>query len=45
MTAVMVEISPRLPVLEEPEGVILLDDLEVLSEGAVPGCNDDNPYR
>ncbi|MFF4867732.1 MULTISPECIES: hypothetical protein [unclassified Streptomyces] len=45
MTAVMVEIGPRRPVLEEPEGVILLDDLEVLSEGAVPGCNDDNPYR
>ncbi|WP_018545264.1 hypothetical protein [Streptomyces sp. LaPpAH-108] len=45
MTTVMVEISTRPPTLEEPEGVILLDDLEVLAEGAVPGCNDDNPYR
>ncbi|WP_433401638.1 hypothetical protein [Streptomyces sp. CA-146814] len=45
MTTVTVEISPRPPAPEEPEGVILLDDLEALSEGAVPGCNDDNPYR
>ncbi len=45
MTAVMVEISPRPPVQEEPERVVLLADLEVLTEGAVPGCNDDNPYR
>ncbi|MFE7625409.1 hypothetical protein [Streptomyces sp. NPDC057509] len=45
MTAVMVEIGPRPSALEEPGGVILLDDLEVLSEGAIPGCNDDNPYR
>ncbi|MEU7567467.1 hypothetical protein AB0A99_15935 [Streptomyces fradiae] len=45
MTAVMVEISPRPSALEQPEGVIFVDDLEVLTEGAVPGCNDDNPYR
>ncbi|MGW4627115.1 hypothetical protein [Streptomyces rubiginosohelvolus] len=45
MTAVMVEISPGPPTQQEPEGVILLDDLEMLSEGAIPGCNDDNPYR
>ncbi|MFF2861717.1 hypothetical protein ACFVSX_17720 [Streptomyces rubiginosohelvolus] len=45
MTAVMVEISPRPQTQEEPEEVILLDDLEVLSEGAIPGCNEDNPYR
>lgn len=46
MTAVMVEIGPRPPALEdEPGEVILLDDLEVLAEGALPGCNDDNPYR
>ncbi|MEV7476693.1 MULTISPECIES: hypothetical protein [Streptomyces] len=44
MTAAMVEISPRPPVGEESEGVVLLDDLEALTEGAVPGCNDDNPY-
>ncbi|MFI9080426.1 hypothetical protein ACIGW8_28845 [Streptomyces sioyaensis] len=45
MTTVMVEISPRAPVQEEPEGAVLLEDLEILAEGAVPGCNDDNPYR
>ncbi|MFJ1600196.1 hypothetical protein [Streptomyces sp. NPDC088261] len=44
-TALTVEIITRPPVLDEPEGVVLLDDLEVLTEGAVPGCNDDNPYR
>ncbi|MFI2372091.1 hypothetical protein [Streptomyces sp. NPDC018833] len=44
MTTAMVEISPR-PQVQEPEGVVLLEDLEVLTEGAVPGCNDDNPYR
>ncbi|WP_186831999.1 hypothetical protein [Streptomyces sp. ISID311] len=45
MTTVMVEIGPRTPAQEEPEGVVLLEDLEMLTEGAVPGCNDDNPYR
>ncbi|MFD5734993.1 hypothetical protein ACFWIY_19510 [Streptomyces sioyaensis] len=45
MTTVMVEISTRTPVQEKPEGVVLLEDLEILAEGAVPGCNDDNPYR
>ncbi|WP_179889355.1 hypothetical protein [Streptomyces sp. st115] len=45
MTTATVEMSPRPLVTEEPGGVILLDDLEVLAEGAIPGCNDDNPYR
>ncbi|WP_414506481.1 hypothetical protein [Streptomyces sp. NEAU-L66] len=45
MTTAMVEITPRPHVQEEPDGVVLLDDLEILTEGAVPGCNDDNPYR
>ncbi|MEW1753278.1 hypothetical protein ACIQU1_25165 [Streptomyces angustmyceticus] len=45
MTTVMVEITPRPQVREEPEGVVLLKDLETLTEGAVPGCNEDNPYR
>lgn len=45
MTTVMVEISPRPPVQDEPEGVVLLEDLETLTQGAVPGCNEDNPYR
>ncbi|MGA5008637.1 hypothetical protein [Streptomyces koyangensis] len=45
MTAVMVEITSPPTALREPEEVALLDDLETLTEGAVPGCNDDNPYR
>ncbi|MGX1851042.1 hypothetical protein OIU91_17170 [Streptomyces sp. NBC_01456] len=45
MTTVTVEISPRPPVREEPGGIVLLEDLEALTEGAVPGCNEDNPYR
>ncbi|GLW17696.1 MULTISPECIES: hypothetical protein [Streptomyces] len=48
MTTVTVEISPRPQVQEEPEGpegIVLLEDLEALTEGAVPGCNEDNPYR
>lgn len=45
MTAVMVEIQPSGPVGKEPEGVVFLDDVEALAEGATPGCNDDNPYR
>ncbi|MFI5523891.1 hypothetical protein [Streptomyces platensis] len=45
MTIVMVEITPRDQIQEEPEGVVLLEDLESLTKGAVPGCNEDNPYR
>ncbi|MET9347076.1 hypothetical protein [Streptomyces termitum] len=45
MSTVMVEIGPRPTGPDEPGQVIVLDDLEVLTEGAVPGCNDDNPYR
>ncbi|MEU8999818.1 hypothetical protein AB0C95_34225 [Streptomyces caniferus] len=47
MTTAMVEITPRprVRVREEPEGVVLLEDLETLTEGTVPGCNEDNPYR
>ncbi|MFF8566154.1 hypothetical protein ACF06N_14460 [Streptomyces albidoflavus] len=45
MTAVTVEITRHPTALREPEEVVLLDDLETLTEGAVPGCNDDNPYR
>lgn len=45
MTAVTVEITRPPTALREPEEVVLLDDLETGSEGAVPGCNDDTPYR
>ncbi len=39
MTAVMVEITRK------PEDVVLVADVEALTAGTVPGCNDDNPYR
>ncbi|MFJ6742208.1 hypothetical protein ACIQOU_25365 [Streptomyces sp. NPDC091279] len=45
MSTVMVEITPQPPIQDEPQDVILLSDLETLTEGALPGCNDDNPYR
>lgn len=45
MNTVMVEIAPRPPAQDEPDGLVLVEDLEALTAGAVPGCNDDNPYR
>ena len=45
MTAVAVEITTRPSVEEEPMGLVLVDDVEALAEGTVPGCNDDNPYQ
>ncbi|MFC3585999.1 hypothetical protein ACFOSC_19615 [Streptantibioticus rubrisoli] len=44
MTAVMVEIAPLRPA-EADEEIVLLDDLEVFGESAMPGCGDDNPYN
>ncbi|WP_189382465.1 hypothetical protein [Streptosporangium nondiastaticum] len=54
MTAVPVEIGPRPATLNltlappaptEPDGVLIVDDVEALAAGSTPGCNDDNPYR
>ncbi|MFJ4620308.1 hypothetical protein [Streptomyces sp. NPDC088812] len=56
MSAVAVEITPRPPLglvpapadqpkTYEPVGLVIVDDVESLTEGTVPGCNDDNPYR
>ncbi|MEU5776345.1 hypothetical protein ABZ819_23985 [Streptomyces venezuelae] len=53
MTAVSVEILPRPVVdeesatfvIEEPTSLVVVEDIEALTEGATPGCNDDNPYR
>ncbi|MEU9388702.1 hypothetical protein AB0D86_01715 [Streptomyces sp. NPDC048324] len=56
MSAVAVEITPRpalglvlaptdQPKAPEPVGLVIVDDVESLTEGTVPGCNDDNPYR
>ncbi|AEW98852.1 hypothetical protein SCATT_p06590 (plasmid) [Streptantibioticus cattleyicolor NRRL 8057 = DSM 46488] len=33
------------PKLAEPAGLVIVDDVESLTEGTTPGCNDDNPYR
>ncbi|MDQ8704873.1 hypothetical protein RCO28_20600 [Streptomyces sp. LHD-70] len=45
MTAVAVEITPRPVEPEEITAPVLVEDLETLTDGAVPGCGDDNPYR
>ncbi|MCF3136761.1 hypothetical protein [Streptomyces olivochromogenes] len=46
MPAVMVEIT-RKPedVVQDPEDVVLVADVEALTANTVPGCNDDNPYQ
>lgn len=54
MTAVTVEIAPRYQAAEltpvtrsaspEPVRPVLVDDVETLAAGSVPGCGDDNPY-
>ncbi|MER6157918.1 hypothetical protein ABT147_20575 [Streptomyces sp. NPDC001868] len=47
MTSVAVEITAR-PRRAEPidqVGLVLVEDIEELAVDAVPGCNDDNPYR
>ncbi|MBW1601365.1 hypothetical protein JJV70_04445 [Streptomyces sp. JJ66] len=52
MTAVAVEITPRpveepttYPTSPEPTGLVIVDDVEALTEGTAAACNDDNPYR
>ncbi|GFH36481.1 MULTISPECIES: hypothetical protein [Streptomyces] len=56
MSAVAVELTTRpglslvpatgdQPKTPEPAGLVIVDDVESLTEGTVPGCNDDNPYR
>lgn len=55
MTAVSVEIAPRplaaapAPVARsaspDPSGPVIVDDVETLATGAIPGCGDDNPYN
>lgn len=55
MTAVSVEIAPSssaavpTPVTRsagpEPAGPVIVDDVETLATGAIPGCGDDNPYN
>jgi hypothetical protein len=55
MTSVTVEITPRPPAATlstvtrsagtEPAKPVIVDDVESLAAGAVPGCGDDNPYN
>jgi hypothetical protein len=56
MTAVAVEITQRPvsgpptkgsahPTSTEFTGVLIVDDVESLTDGATPGCGDDNPYN
>ncbi|WP_164543644.1 hypothetical protein [Streptomyces mobaraensis] len=55
MTAVPVEITPRphapeltlappRPTNPEPTDILIVSNVETLTAGATPGCNDDNPY-
>ncbi|MBC7269378.1 MAG: hypothetical protein H5T76_11740 [Streptomyces sp.] len=47
MTAVAVEITPW-PAKAEPVdlvGPVVVEDVEELTVGAVPGCGEDNPYQ
>ncbi|WP_432198884.1 hypothetical protein [Streptomyces sp. bgisy027] len=46
MDAVMVEITRKPePVDENPDGIVLVADVEALTAGTTPGCGDDNPYN
>ncbi|MGI5443779.1 hypothetical protein ACQEV4_42495 [Streptomyces shenzhenensis] len=46
MTTVMVEIAPtRTAVGADPGAVVLVEDVNALTAGALPGCGDDNPYN
>jgi hypothetical protein len=46
MAAVMVELTrkPELAV-QDPADIVLVTDVEALTEGTVPACGDDNPYN
>lgn len=43
MTAVMVEIEPIGSAATDE--VVFIDDLDVFTADAAPGCGDDNPYQ
>jgi hypothetical protein len=56
MTAVAIEITARPQILTmdpvsvrqpvpEPEGVIIVSDVEALASGSASGCGEDNPYQ
>ncbi|WP_200306156.1 hypothetical protein [Streptomyces adelaidensis] len=48
MSAVAVEITSPSAKRAEPVDLVdlvVVEDVEELTVGAVPGCNDDNPYR
>ncbi|MGW2523972.1 hypothetical protein ACWC09_44740 [Streptomyces sp. NPDC001617] len=46
MTAVMIELTPKPePAVQDPDTIVLIDDIETLTAGTVPGCGDDNPYN
>lgn len=45
MAAVAVAITPRPQTTEDPEAILLVPDVDALTEGTVPGCGEDNPYN
>ncbi|MFJ5037914.1 hypothetical protein [Streptomyces parvulus] len=46
MNAVLVDIAPTRTIAgDDPNAIVLLDDVAALTADAVPGCGDDNPYN
>ncbi|MFF7987125.1 hypothetical protein ACFZDK_50000 [Streptomyces sp. NPDC007901] len=46
MTVVMVELTRKPePVVLDAEDIVLVTDVDELTESTVPGCGDDNPYN
>ncbi|MGW7244417.1 hypothetical protein [Streptomyces sp. NPDC054804] len=46
MAAVMVELTRKPPpVVQDPEDIVLVTDVDELTTGTVPGCGEDNPYN
>lgn len=46
MTAVMIELTRKPePAVQDPDVIVLVEDVDALTTGTVPGCGDDNPYN
>ncbi|MFF3208628.1 hypothetical protein [Streptomyces sp. NPDC002962] len=44
--AVTIELTHRPEtIVEDPDGVVLVADIEELTAGTLPGCGEDNPYN
>ena len=46
MTAVMIELTRKPePAIQDPDTIVLVEDVDALTTGTLPGCGDDNPYN